>query len=934
MLETWILSKLEPYKQSRMVILRDPQRMIRTGARAVDGWALENGFTVLFCTGNLALREMYERLRDDVDADGKVLLVDRSRDSSRLFYPDLEAASSEKPLKLSLRDFLVEKTDDYAWPAGLIEDRNIARLMLANLDGVLEAYRQLRQVSSSRFTDGDFYRIVLGAALHINPFVKLSASQVRRLCLEQHSVLDELNRILPETVKKTLRQIIESAPRPFCRLLDQDPELIVRAFTLSAILHEHGLDHSILLTHIDLSLHPYKSIENSVLDNALEDLLLTDPESTLADVVSVEEFLKEDPQRLAFLLRDQLGIDEPITAIKVLKKERLSGLIRSMALASLLVDLIRNKDWRRHQKVLDDLEKQEQDARFPISRRPSEQWQQLLAAYRRAVSLFQLTEKLKAQFLDLKVAQKEDLDFDRFDRLWNHERLNRLDFYISDLERMLRVGDMLPVPHTALWQSFEDNWTAARQSFRDTAEVVYDVFKVINRQFQDLYHKNYTNWILQPDAPVIFTHQFLPRMLKAHWDPKSGKKAVILVFDGLRTDAWDELVRPVLEERYDIIESRPGSALIPTETELSRKAISAGCMPAEFQGKSKRELTLLAAWLKENMGIEPQFEVLRDDDTIASGMTVRYQSKELDYIVFNFTDENLHHNSQDLAFIYNTTVREIIRQDVRSVLREMPPDVMVFITSDHGFTPMPPDPIDVGEEIVCDSNLIKFSSVRAARGFSGPEANKVISFDIRLLKVPIPDVPRGCDPVQRLLFARPGWYFRRGVYRSSPDRYSHGGLSLAECLVPMVVMGPKKVDTGLLYLEDARQVGAGVEGEPLELEITVRSGQMISDSLPVRLAFSLNEIPERMEFMTGLVRTYRVSWNPKIAEIKEEDREKGYIEFPVTVILSYRYKDQPYRTSRTVDVRMRIDSTRLRRRIDSKLDLMMGKSPGGKLIMN
>jgi len=133
---------------------------------------------------------------------------------------------------------------------------------------------------------------------------------------------------------------------------------------------------------------------------------------------------------------------------------------------------------------------------------------------------------------------------------------------------MLRVSDMLPVPHAQLWSEFEKRWNDARAAFKSTSDVVDKVFQVINKQFQDLYHKNYTKWILQNDSPVIFTHQFLNRMLKAHWDPKSGVKAVVMVFDGLRMDAWDEFVRPVLEEQFEIIESRPGSALIPTETEL------------------------------------------------------------------------------------------------------------------------------------------------------------------------------------------------------------------------------------------------------------------------------------------------------------------------------------------------------------------------------
>lgn len=61
MIEQWILDKIEAHRRVPLIILRDPQRMIQPGAHVVDGWAEEHGFSVLFCAGNLALREMYER---------------------------------------------------------------------------------------------------------------------------------------------------------------------------------------------------------------------------------------------------------------------------------------------------------------------------------------------------------------------------------------------------------------------------------------------------------------------------------------------------------------------------------------------------------------------------------------------------------------------------------------------------------------------------------------------------------------------------------------------------------------------------------------------------------------------------------------------------------------------------------------------------------
>lgn len=62
---------MNPLKGEKVIFLADPQRMIGAGAQAVDGWAKVNGFTMLFCSGNLALMEMYENLQADTRAKTK-----------------------------------------------------------------------------------------------------------------------------------------------------------------------------------------------------------------------------------------------------------------------------------------------------------------------------------------------------------------------------------------------------------------------------------------------------------------------------------------------------------------------------------------------------------------------------------------------------------------------------------------------------------------------------------------------------------------------------------------------------------------------------------------------------------------------------------------------------------------------------------------------
>ncbi len=934
MLDQWILSKLDPLRPAPLIILRDPQRMIQPGAYVVHGWGEANGYAVFFCTGNMGLREMAERVRGD--PDGRVLLVDRSRADGRypLFYPDLAAAAGpRRQIVLSLREFLASQTGDAAWPP-LVEERNLSRLILANLSGVLRAHSELRAVGGGRFSDSDLYRIVLGAALGINPFRQLSPAEVRRVCIQGHDAIADLGRILPDEVLAALRRTIASAPAPFSSLLDRDPETILRAFTVAAIMRQHGLDHRLLLANLDPALHEYRDIAAETLDAALADQLTADPEQVMADVRGVEAFLVERPERLAFLLHEHLRLDDPEAALAALRREKLSPLIRGLALVSLLLDLIGAKRLKAAADVIAVLDAQAGDPSVLALRRPEAWWGGLESAYRRAVTLFGLTAKLVGHVKKLKIVAADELDFGYFDRLWNEEGLNRLDYYASDLERMLRVGDILPAPRAALWPELAAAWDAARTTLRESVEAIGQVQALINTRFQDLLAGHYGRWIRQGDGPVIFTHQFLPRLLRTHWDPRSGRKAVILVFDGLRTDAWDELLRPVFEERFEVVatQSAPGCALLPTETQLSRKAIAAGKLPVEFT--SQRELDLLRSWLKQQMGLAPQFQVIVVDDSIASGISVRYVSDELEYVVFNFTDENLHHNRQDLAFIYNVTVREIIRQDVRSVLRELPADALIFVTSDHGFTTVPDHPITLPGDLVADSGDVKYLNARTQHLLEGADASHVLTFDADALGIPATSLKQHGTPARHVLFPRPSYSFRRADGRFDPDRYSHGGISLAECLVPMVVLGPKGQAQPALAIESVRQAGSVNEGEPLTLEISVVPLASFAPSvglgdIAVTLSFSRDEIPVQREVFTGNAATYTVRWTPVLGEITEADRRREGIVQPVTAILTFRQGDRTVRLSKTTDVRIKLDPTRLRRRVDSKLDLLMGKTPKG-----
>jgi len=944
MLEQWVIDKLSPLRGEKLIILTDPQRMIRAGAQAVDGWAKENGFTVLFCSGNLALREMFENLRDDPTA--KLILVDRTRDKAKLplFYPDLEArCKSRARLTITLRDFLTEKTGDQRWPLLVNTDRNIGRLILENLPQALQSHGQLREVDEHRFTDSDLYKIVLGATLGINPFHKLSAGEIRRICIENHERLEQIRDFFSggpseeaSEVLGKLREQIGKADKPWCWMLDHDPQAVVRAFTLSAIMHQHGVEYDVLLDNFETGLGRYQKIPNKVIEQTIQDMLQADPDQITEDVEAVEGFLKEEPdKRLAFLLADRCKIDQPEQAKAVLLAEKLSGLVRSLALLSLLIDLLTNRNTAFHKQILDALDEEgtkgKADALPIAARRPTPQWSTLLATYRRAIQFFEIASTLKEEVRKIKVLKPDQLEFDQFYRLWNEARANRLDYYTSGLRRLIQVGDILPIPKAQFWPSLSQRWQTAQKKLNESITTVEQDVDAANARFQDLYVRRYVKWINQPDSPVIFTHQFIPRVLKTHWDAQSGQKAVILIFDGLRVDAWEELVRPVLEEKYDVLDELKGSAILPSETHLSRKAISAGCLPISFVSTS--ENALLENALKIHLGLTVKFKVEKQDENVECGISARYVSDPIDVVIFNFTDKNLHNNSSDLAFIYEATVREILRQDVRSVLREMPSDAAVFVLSDHGFTPVPTTPFTVPNGSVTDSGDVKYRVGRLKAPLEGDDAKNGVVFKVGDLG--IPDKIRKSSGAEwsfnHVLFPRPGITLKRPQGPFSPDRYTHGGLSMAECFIPLIVLGPKIEFEPAFELVGIRFEGVLSENQPIDILVQAKAKSPVMDDILFQLQVDAGQdlIQPRKEVFSGIEHEFKIRWTPKVDSPSPEEQSAGKIVKQVTAIASYRWKNRTVRSSVHGKIEILLDTSRVRRRLDSKLDSIMGMVPAG-----
>ena len=106
----------------------------------------------------------------------------------------------------------------------------------------------------------------------------------------------------------------------------------------------------------------------------------------------------------------------------------------------------------------------------------------------------------------------------------------------------------------------------------------------------------------------------------------------------------------------------------------------------------------------------------------------------------------------------DTVVRETLRQDVRSVLRELPDDAMLFITSDHGFIPVPDPTFSVPNDVLTDSGDVKYQVGRPVVETTGRKGTPRTVCCSRLATWGIPGQDRQSEVVLQpcQLLPRPG----------------------------------------------------------------------------------------------------------------------------------------------------------------------------------
>ena len=283
---------------------------------------------------------------------------------------------------------------------------------------------------------------------------------------------------------------------------------------------------------------------------------------------------------------------------------------------------------------------------------------------------------------------------------------------------------------------------------------------------------------------------FLKDELKGELDPilagNSDSRVWVLIFDGMRFDTWEDVVQPLLGEYFSI----SGGARfcpLPSYTLYARTSLLAGATAATWAANKSPASRDEAALFAKNIGlaaheVKEKMRFVTDAETTKARAALGFTDKTarpVNVLIYPISDE-CHEYKGDLASFNDKIRSEIlgnnstgIRGILDDLLQRIKPGDLVFVTSDHGFIELPADSAVLVTQADVASHQSTFSDAvfyRYAKRFRPQTMTAAVA------------VEAGNE--SHYLCVGREWLKREGV--GTAVRYSHGGLSLAEVVVPAI----------------------------------------------------------------------------------------------------------------------------------------------------
>lgn len=336
----------------------------------------------------------------------------------------------------------------------------------------------------------------------------------------------------------------------------------------------------------------------------------------------------------------------------------------------------------------------------------------------------------------------------------------------------------------------------------------------------DLVAKDMKGYFSHPRLSINVLRDFI---LKKGIRPLDKSRIWILIFDGMRLDSWNEVIKPILSSKFEISEEKLYLCPLPSYTDIARISLLAGKLPSEwkdYQGERTSDHNILASRLfgfSQDEG-RRNLRIIVGSETDYGQRKLDLDIRKYNVLIYNLSDDWIHDYRDDVWELNQEIKGKLERNILFDLEGRIGEDDYIFITSDHGFIELEKqNEIKIKSDAIEDQRLIVYRYLKDLEHSAG--------LKVQYAKKTFFTVACG-----RKWFGR-----ERGRF----NRYCHGGISLDEMVVPSIAL--KKLTQSIIKIEMKlpKEIIEVLEDEPNKVNIGIenvgnREGEF---SLTVQLDF-------------------------------------------------------------------------------------------------
>jgi CheY-like chemotaxis protein len=330
-----------------------------------------------------------------------------------------------------------------------------------------------------------------------------------------------------------------------------------------------------------------------------------------------------------------------------------------------------------------------------------------------------------------------------------------------------------------------------------------------NNAFCKYIQKNYTKWIKGNDAPTMSHNIIKERVMPLL---EKGKPLFFVLIDNLRFDQW-KTIEGTVAESFRIVNEDTIYAILPTSTQYARNAIFAGMLPIDIEkkfpqqwmnddddgGKNMSEAEFFRAQLKSLNKPDLKFSYTKitnhaDGELLVNNIQ-NLMHNDINIIVYNFVDM-LSHARTEMEMLKELAADEVSYRSITKSWFEHSPlhealkkvadkNIKMVIATDHGSVR-----VKNAYKVIGDKTTTANIRYKHGRNLNYNEKEVFAIKEPSDAGLPRPSINSSyifaltdgylCYPNNFNHYAN---FFR--------DTFQHGGISLEEVIVPLIVLESK-----------------------------------------------------------------------------------------------------------------------------------------------